>query len=460
MAGPLRPYTPLFLYTFNDTPKTVTMCTDPKIFNGYETSCRECDQCVATYKNSWVSRCVAEKNTSAYAYAFTLTYADVDGEPPLGARVYRYRDVELMWKRIRSAAKRKWGENIDLRYVIVGEKGTRFGRCHYHGVMFSSHPVIELGKMTSRYGGGFTYKRRLDWSIWGHGFVEFQRADRKGIAYVLKYILKARMTAARSKGFGREGKTEWLASSYLWCSKRPAVGVSWLFQKLEDLVERGTCPPSLRVRVSGGGDWYVSGPAQKEMCVFLHHANNQFRKERGRDLAGWSTLVASVADEIELSDTGELVKRKPWEWLLNGEKGEEIPEYTEAQAERDREQFQFEFRKRQAVRTSIADARRVVRQCGNIIPCKACLDSRTDEQRANLEQEYLLRFDEWLSRHWRTSHDDRRRAFEEWWLTRLRPSRACGLRENPAHLDNFHKLVPVTKAQRGLTYKKAIGKGL
>lgn len=181
------------------------MCATPKTFDGYEVSCRECNQCAATYKNTWVARCVAEKQTTEYAYAVTLTYADVDGVPPLGARVYRYSDVAKFWKRIRAAARYRWGENIDFRYVVVGEKGTKFGRCHYHAVVFSSHPIIELGDFSGPDGTGFEYKRRLNWSLWGHGFIEFQVADVAGMAYVLKYVLKSRMTAARSAGYAREG---------------------------------------------------------------------------------------------------------------------------------------------------------------------------------------------------------------------------------------------------------------
>lgn len=433
------------------------MCTKPNIINGYEVSCRECDQCAATYKNTWVSRCVAEKQTMPHAYALTLTYADIDGEPPLGARVYRYKDVQNMWMRIRSAARRKWkGEEFEMRYVVVGEKGTRFGRCHYHGVVFSSHPIIELGKLSGPMGDKFQYKRRLDWSIWGHGFVEFQMADRKGIAYCLKYILKSRMTAARSTGFGREGKTEWLASSYMWCSTTPAVGANWLWEKLSDLVSKGVCPPALRVRVPGGGDWYVSGALQKDMCLYLHDANEEYRKERGRDLAGWSTLIKSVQDEIELADTGEVVKRKPWEWLTNGDTEEEETEYPQGYLQRkhkvEREQFERELQ----IRQEVTDARQAVRKCGDILPCVKCTQSLTDDQRADLRQEYLLRYEEWQY----LIGEGSREEFEEWWRTRLRPSRGCGLRDEPIHKEKFARLVQVTKAQPGLRGKAAIGKAL
>lgn len=452
------------------------MCTKPKMFNGYEVSCRECDHCLATYKNSWVSRCVAEKQTMPHAYAITLTYADkpeiVDGEqvmrPPLGARVYRYKDVQDMWKRIRSAAERKWkNQDFELRYVVVGEKGTRYGRCHYHGVVFASHPIHELGKISGAKSNEFAFKRRLDWSIWGHGFVEFQEADRKGMAYVLKYILKARMTSERSKGFNREGKTEWLASSYLWCSKKPAIGATWLWEKLYDLVAKGMCPPALRVRVPGGGDWYVHDKAQMEMCLYLHEANNRYRQQRGRDLAGWSTLVASVQDEIENTETGEIMPRKPWEWLVNGEEQEAEPIETNPEWERQQQkQVTQEYKAKSELFAKHAEAQRLVRKCGDIIPCKFCYGALSRADRNDIRQEYLLRYEQWRDAISEYQHDSyeheshRKAAFERWWRTRLRPSRACIDRDTTELQEQFGWLVPVTKAQVGLSHKAAIGKAL
>jgi hypothetical protein len=375
------------------------MCLKPLTFNGYETSCRECNECAATYINSWVARCVAEKQTLSNAYSITLTYADVDGVPPLGARVYRYKDVSDMWKRIRSAGVRKWGKEFELRYVIVGEKGTKFGRCHYHGVIFSNHPIHELGKMTHSKGEGLVYKRRLNWSIWGNGFVEFQTGDRKGMSYALKYILKARMTAARSEGMAREGKTEYLASSYLWCSKVPAIGQTWLWSKLHDLVGRAMCPASLRVRVPGGGDWYIKGKLQKEMCLFLHYANAQHKQEHGCDLAGWQPLVASVSDEIELQTTGQLVKRKPWLWLTEGEQEEE-PDDGEQ-----KEQIEFEaseLARRISANARVGQYAAKARRCFGILACSSCAGGRSAEQAADDEQAVAL---------WRTHYEAERRRF-------------------------------------------------
>ena len=185
------------------------MCNKPLLINGYEVACRDCDECCATYKNGWVARAMAERSCWPHAAAFTLTYApNEDGSDPLGAKVFRYKDVQDMWKRLRSAAARKikrgeWSGVFVLRYIIVGEIGTKFGRVHYHGVWFASHDLRELGVWSHPRIRGFAHNERMNWTMWGNGFVEFQRATRKSVSYTLKYILKSRMTEAKSKGNAR-----------------------------------------------------------------------------------------------------------------------------------------------------------------------------------------------------------------------------------------------------------------
>ena len=70
------------------------MCNKPKTINGQEVACRECNDCCAAYRNTWVARCMAEKATTPHTLAFTLTYGnDGDDLVPLGAKVFRYSDV-------------------------------------------------------------------------------------------------------------------------------------------------------------------------------------------------------------------------------------------------------------------------------------------------------------------------------------------------------------------------------
>jgi len=434
------------------------MCVKPNIIDGLEVSCRECDKCVATYKNTWVARCCAELATVEHALCFTLTYADVFGEPPLGARVFRYKDVQDWLKRVRRRANLKWGVNIELRYVIVGERGSQNNRCHYHGVVFSSHPIHTLGEMTGATSKGFAYKRRLDWDVWGHGFVEFQLADRDGIGYALKYILKSRMTAEKSKGTGREGKTEWLASSYMWCSKAPPVGATWLVNQLHEKLSVGLSPSSLRMRVPGGGDWYINGPAQEIMCLWLHEANNKFRQERGRDLAGWQTLLHSVSKPIENVNTGELTNRKAWEWLTNGEEDTQNDE-DDGYEETRFEAFKKQYKRKQEVAAAHERDKATVANCGNVAPCYDCQNYLDPAQLADVQQEEALLRDEYEARYFRDDDEDKE-GFASWWRTRLRPSRGCRKRNEPETVAAFERCIPIYRASRDKRGRAAIGKTL
>lgn len=436
------------------------MCHKPLIFNGYETACRECNECVATYKNTWVARCIAQKQTLPHALCFTLTYANVNGQPPLGARVFRYKDVSDMWKRIRRAGERKFGDDFELRYVVVGEIGSNTQRCHYHGVMFSNYPMEKLGKLSSLRGDGIVYKQRLNWSIWGLGFVEFQRADRKGMSYALKYILKSRMTAERSKATHREGKTEWLASSYLWCSKVPSIGETWLWRKVFDLVATGMCPPSLRLRVPAGGDWYVRGKLQMLLCLYLREANMAYNKEHGRDLAGWKPLVASVSDELENLDTGEVLKRNPWQWLINGEDieyekdklpdGPLVYDISSFESRRQAEQLEREIFERQSNQFRVAYARKAVRKCGGIRPCNDCRASLSDAQKWDIETAYQFESTLWVEQNPRRDSEESgqyRRRFEAYIWSQNRISQGCRKRGDQWYQRRFEFVRQLERAR-------------
>jgi len=407
------------------------MCNKPKTINGQEVACRECNDCCAAYRNTWVARCMAEKATTPHTLAFTLTYGnDGDDLVPLGAKVFRYSDVAKFIKRVRynldvsvNGPTRGRGhvpknerEPTWVRYIIVGEKGSRFGRCHYHGVLFTSHPVQSLGtfdRMTPQgRQEGFAFKRRLNWSIWGHGFVEFQEATKKGIAYTVKYILKSRMNAKKSEGTAREGQTEWLANSRLWVSKKPPIGFEYLQNLLVESVRTGVSPSSLRIRVPGAGDWYLTGKLAEIVADYLHRSN------AARPLAGFQTLVKSVSDEIEDQETGELKNRKIWEILQNG-----IEEDDDDQEDDDQEEFaRFKEALEQRQQAGQRLARR--KKCYRVQPCARCAVFLTDDEKANADQAEALFKEDY--------EEDKRRAggkgfisFNQWYERKGQPAVGC-----------------------------------
>lgn len=94
--------------------------------------CGHCSLCTASKQNTYALRVAAElQHTPGMPILVTLTYADAH----LPADGVRVRDVQLFFKRLRTALDRK-GVTHSLRYLYCGEYGTEHRRPHYHVILF------------------------------------------------------------------------------------------------------------------------------------------------------------------------------------------------------------------------------------------------------------------------------------------------------------------------------------
>lgn len=112
----------------------------------------------------------------------------------------------------------------------------------------------------------------------------------------------------------------------------------------------------------------------------LREANLDRIELTGHPLAGFSTLVASVSKEIELSHTGEVVKRKAWEFLTHGEITE-LLETEEEKSERFEELSEtiddtdYEIK----LRARVFGQAKLARRCFGVKACRACRKYRSKE---------------------------------------------------------------------------------
>jgi len=172
-----------------------------------EVECRVCWSCKVNRKNDWIGRCIAEQLVSDATFAVTLTHAG-DG---VETKILDYSYVQKMLKRLRKAG-------FQVRYLCVGEHGARYGRTHWHIVLFfsGSAPDVELNK-------------RINWPFWPHGFCFFQTPDYGGFAYLMKYLLK------------EHDRDE----SRVYCSKYPPLGYDYFTGVLvREYVALGVAPRS------------------------------------------------------------------------------------------------------------------------------------------------------------------------------------------------------------------------
>lgn len=226
-----------------------------------ELPCGKCYHCRITKINEWVTRMVVQSMYSKYVYFGTLTYAVTDSEvfretSPMLSRfnrdnklqptpiVLRKDHLQKFFKRLRK------NTGIKFQYFACGEYGTKYGRPHFHYIMWSDVcvPKSEIANSWSTIADN---GERV--SI---GRIEHQdmRTDARNIEhsykYVCKYVQKGNfnfdklVTKQLHEKNIRENfigiphtencyfdhKKEYLKrySPFILCSKRPAIGFGYL----------------------------------------------------------------------------------------------------------------------------------------------------------------------------------------------------------------------------------------
>ena len=123
--------------------------------------CGTCIGCRATRAQHWALRCQLEAQQHPHTSVATLTYGD--GVPPTLSK----RDFQLWMKRLREDLHSR------IRYFACGEYGEKFGRPHYHAILFGLHH--ESDKMQYH---------------WPHGHVYTDNVSIPAIRYVTHYTIK------------------------------------------------------------------------------------------------------------------------------------------------------------------------------------------------------------------------------------------------------------------------------
>lgn len=339
------------------------MCSRPQEKDGNTFACRTCDDCIATRRSNWISRAMAEKTDHKHALCVALSYDDETEENRDAARMFAYADVRAFMARLRSYLRRRKLPS-SIRFLCAGEQGDRFGRCHWHLILYSDADLTKVGifKLRGRvvtsdnekdfYTEG-KRKRRLHWDQWGKGFVTMQKPDQGGMHYVLSYCLKDQFTEQKSRDTMREAKSENFATGLFRMSKRPAIGERFVVRKMVALDASGSVLPSLKITIpETSGFWVPNGTLRKLPLVMLTGINQRVRWATGADAPQWSSLQASLKDmQSDLE-------------LMNGEETQNPDDYESDEAifaRRSRETAERQRRGEMAFR------------CGGAYPCTECL---------------------------------------------------------------------------------------
>lgn len=168
-------------------------CIAPIVAKGYTRKdpllvpCGYCGYCLLNRKQEWKFRLSEEFTNATHSWFVTLTYAP-EHLPyilPKGSLLEKHQDMKnemtLFTKHAQKFTKLLRWHNAkktsrQLRYYACGEYGERYGRPHYHFIIFNLHPDIanQIGKIWNK----------------GHVKVEPVLSTSKVSNYVSGYVIK------------------------------------------------------------------------------------------------------------------------------------------------------------------------------------------------------------------------------------------------------------------------------
>lgn len=165
-----------------------------------ELPCGKCINCRINKANEWSTRVTLESQLYKKNAFVTLTYENEN------IYDYSYNDVQLFLKRLRKSYKDK------IRYYLVGETGEKYGRIHYHAILFNYWPDdAVLFNPRKKYYGSESLT-----STWGHGHVLVAPVTPETINYVCNYLNKGTLTQ-----FNIQGE---ILPPFKLTSRRPGIG--------------------------------------------------------------------------------------------------------------------------------------------------------------------------------------------------------------------------------------------
>lgn len=179
--------------------------------NGYEDTaievpCGKCIECLNDKRGENSVRMVHEASCYSANCFITLTVDDEHLEQvfPGGSLRKTYmqkflKNLRLTQKGVDLVAKPRWWNDTQrrrwneypIRCVYCGEYGGRFGRPHYHAILFNYWPSD--AKLVVDNGDNSLFESKTLQALWPYGFVTIGQVSFGSCAYVAGYVLKKQL---------------------------------------------------------------------------------------------------------------------------------------------------------------------------------------------------------------------------------------------------------------------------
>jgi len=222
--------------------------------------CGQCIGCRLERSRQWAVRCVHEAQMHDRNCFITLTYND-DNLPPNASLVLD--DFQRFMKRLR----KKFGPNV--RFFHCGEYGEKYGRPHYHAIIFNLDFDDKYHWRTTEQGHRCYRSPTLE-SLWTVGNSELGDVTFESAAYVARYIMK-KVTGPAAEHHYCVGHTEYgeliyKKPEYVTMSRRPGIGSTWFKKYQSDVYpddfivirhDLKTRPPKYYDKLLASTDWQL-----------------------------------------------------------------------------------------------------------------------------------------------------------------------------------------------------------
>lgn len=212
----------------DDDVEVIKMCISPfhlKDASGtvWQTvPCGQCLECRIARTRDWKYRMKFELTSWSSASFVTLTYDD-NHLPPNKSLIKA--DLQKFIKRLRFQLTEKYGKDYRIKYFACGEYGDKFGRPHYHTIIFGVHPENDRALIQSCW-------KFCQWYKLSHKSIGNVTED--SINYVAGYIQKKQLGKANTDKYEKLG----LLPPFQLCSQ--GLGLEFLL-KHQDMFRQDGC---------------------------------------------------------------------------------------------------------------------------------------------------------------------------------------------------------------------------
>lgn len=247
------------------------ICTSPFYIVDHQISvpCGRCAACRSARAHEWAVRMQHEIATSSCASFGSFTFNPAN-YPKDGS--VRISDLQLFFKRLRKVL-----DGRRIRYFACGEYGSRFGRAHYHAVLFNVDYELDRAAVDR---------------AWNRGFTELSEVTFARCRYVANYMDKFVM-GTRPKGAAAPFTTMSNGIGRAWCEENAVR----LWSNLCVRSQGRTIPiPKYYVKVLGIPTYLLSEDSEE----VLEAENDRLIRKVGLDIEKGYERVLSERKQRDL----------------------------------------------------------------------------------------------------------------------------------------------------------------